>query len=198
MEIRAARDDDFDAIASITNYYIATSTIHFAFESVTRVELHEQWRETCARYPWIVADEGGAVIGYAKAGAWRTRAAYAWTAEVGLYVEHGRRGRGVGRALYSELLSALARGGFRSAIAGIALPNDPSLALHRALGFEPVGTVRDAGWKHGRWCDVAFWQRRLATDPAVGPAGGPDPGPPAPAAPAGGAPAGSINDRDAG
>ena len=169
MEIRAARDDDFDAIASITNYYIETSTIHFAYEPVTRASLHAAWHAGRERFPWVVAEDGGAVIGYAKAGTWRDRAAYAWTAEVGLYVHHDARRRGLGRTLYSELLAELARRGFRSAVAGITLPNDPSIALHRALGFEPVGTVRDAGWKHGRWCDVEFWQKRFATGPEAPP-----------------------------
>ena len=185
MKIRAARADDFDAIASITNYYIATSTIHFAYEPVTRVAFHELWIASRDRYPWLVAEDAGAanaapsdpaatdaaVIGYAKAGRWRDRAAYDWTAEVAVYVGHGRHRGGVGRALYSELLGDLARRGFRSAVAGITLPNDPSAALHRALGFEPVGTFRDAGWKHGRWCDVSFWQKRLATTPDAPPPG---------------------------
>lgn len=171
MEIRAARDEDFDAITAITNYYIETSTIHFAYEPVTRAWFHEQWRASRERYPWLVAEDAGAVAAYAKAGTWRARDAYAWTAEVGVYVRAGAHRRGLGRAIYAELLAALAGRGFRSAIAGITLPNDPSEALHRALGFEPVGTVRDAGWKHGRWCDVGFWQKRLQTDPA-GPPGG--------------------------
>ena len=173
MEIRAARDDDFDAIASITNYYIVTSTIHFAYEPVTRASFHGTWLAGRDRFPWLVAEDAGAVVGYAKAGTWRDRAAYAWTAEVGLYVHHGAHRRGLGRALYSELIAELARRGFRSAVAGITLPNDPSIALHRALGFEPVGTVRDAGWKHGRWCDVEFWQKRLATGPEEPPGEGP-------------------------
>ena len=165
MEIRAARDDDFDAITSITNHYIETSTIHFAYEPMTRASFLELWRGDRARFPWLVADDAGVVAGYAKAGTWRSRAAYDWTTEVGLYLRPAVRGRGTGRALYAELLAELARRGFRSAIAGITLPNEPSLALHRALGFELVGTVRDAGWKHGRWCDLAFWQKRLATGP---------------------------------
>ena len=186
MKIRAARDADFDAIASITNYYIVTSTIHFAYEPVTRASFHEQWIASRDRYPWLVAEDASAedaapaapgtadasgVIGYAKAGSWRDRAAYDWTTEVAVYVRQGAHRRGVGRALYSELLAALALRGFRSAVAGIVLPNEASIELHLALGFEPVGTFRDAGWKHGRWWDVGFWQKRLATAPDAPPPG---------------------------
>jgi len=81
----------------------------------------------------------------------------------------GARGKGLGRRVYVALLDQLARRGFRSAVAGITLPNDPSAALHVSLGFELVGTFRDAGWKMGAWRDVAFWQKRFATD-ATGPA----------------------------
>jgi len=163
VEIRPPRDDDFAAIADITNHYIETSTIHFAYQPVTAESLLEHWHAARGRFPWLVAEDGGAVVAYAKAGTWRDREAYDWTAEVGLYVHHEAHRRGIGRRLYAELLAELGRRGFRSAIGGIALPNDASEELHRALGFEPVGTVLDAGWKHGRWCDVAFWQKRLAT-----------------------------------
>lgn len=164
--IREARDEDFEVIASITNEYVTGTSIHFGYEPVSADELRASWRKGAGRYPWLVAEgDAGVVIGYAKAGTWRERAAYAWTCEVGLYVAPGHHRRGVGRGLYGSLLDDLARRGFRSAIAGITLPNDPSLALHEALGFEPVGTVQDAGWKHGGWRAVAFFQKRFATGP---------------------------------
>jgi phosphinothricin acetyltransferase len=162
MHVRAAREDDFAAIAAITNFYIATTAIHFAYEPVTVDELRAQWAKARAKFPWLVADRtppsGGAadrgaptgardVVGYAKAGTWRERAAYGWTTEVGLYVADRERGRGVGRALYAALLDELTRRGFRSAVAGIALPNDASRELHRGFGFTPVGVFEDAGWK---------------------------------------------------
>ena len=165
--IRAAIDDDFPAIAGITNYYITTSSIHFAYEPLAADYLHQRWTESRHRFPWLVADPSDAsgVVGYAKAGAWRDRAAYSWTAEIGLYIAPDARRRGLGRALYAELLQQLVDRGFRSAIAGIALPNDPSVALHQAFGFRSVGTVREAGWKQGAWHDVEFWQKQLSTDP---------------------------------
>jgi phosphinothricin acetyltransferase len=156
--IRSARDDDFPAIAAITNHYITTSTIHFAYEPLSV----EQFRALQKpRFPWFVFDDGEEVLGYAKAGTWRDRAAYDWTAEIGLYVKAGAHGRGIGRALYTALLAELALRGFRSAIAGVTLPNDASIALHAKFGFESVGIVRDAGFKHERWWDVEFFQKRF-------------------------------------
>jgi L-amino acid N-acyltransferase YncA len=174
MLSRPPHDDDFAALAAITNHYIATTTIHFGYEPVTADELCAQWRAYRDRYPWLVAVRDGAVVGYAKAGTWRERTAYRWTTEVGLYVADAERGHGIGRALYAALLDEVARRGFRSAIGGITLPNDASVGLHRALGFTRVGVFEDAGWKHGRWHAVEFWQKRLATDdagPADAPAG---------------------------
>ena len=165
MMVRPAAADDLAAIASITNHYIATSAIHFGYQPVAVEELRWHWMEDRERFPWRVAtDESGAVVGYAKAGTWRARAAYRWTAEVGVYVAPDRRRAGLGRALYTDLLDALATSGFRSAIAGITLPNPPSIALHLALGFDSVGTVRDAGFKLGEWHDVAFYQKRFVAD----------------------------------
>ena len=169
MVIRPVRDDDIAAITAITNHYITTTAIHFAYEPVPEAEIHAMWAGYRDRFPWLVIEDGGQVAGFAKAGTWRDRAAYAWTAESGVYIADAARGRGLGRKVYVALLDELARRGFRSAVAGITLPNDPSVALHLSLGFEPVGTVRDAGWKQGAWRDVGFWQKRFATD-AAGPA----------------------------
>lgn len=159
--LRPAEADDFEAIATITNAYIPTA-IHFGYQPVPAAELRALWQGS-RQHPWWVAVDDGAVVGYAKAGTWRSRDAYRWTAEVGLYVAIDRHRRGVGRALYTTLLADLALRGFRSAVGGITLPNPASVGLHVALGFEHVGTVRDAGWKLGAWHDVAFYQRRLAT-----------------------------------
>lgn len=160
MLIRPARDDDFAAIAAITNHYIATTAIHFGYDAVSDAELRDHWQHHRDRFPWLVADAGG-VIGYAKAGTWRERAAYGRTAETGLYIADRERGRGAGRALYAALLDDLTRRGFHTAVAGIALPNDASIALHQAFGFAPVGTFREVGWKHDAWRSVAFFQKLL-------------------------------------
>jgi phosphinothricin acetyltransferase len=160
--IRPVIDSDFDAIAAITNHYIVTTTAHFGYEALA-VEYYRKLWSPASRFPWFAVEEAGEVVGYAKSGTWRDRAAYDWTAEVGLYIRHDARGKGLGRALYTALLAELAARDFRSAIAGITLPNEPSIKLHRALGFTSVGVVRDAGFKHDMWCDVEFFQKLLTS-----------------------------------
>ena len=165
MEIRAAHDEDFDTIAAITNHYIANTAIHFASEPVTAGEMRAQWRGKS--FPWLVVVDDGRVAGYAKAGTWRDRAAYRSTVETGLYLDVDARGRRLGTQLYAELIDACRRGDYRTAVAGIALPNEPSVRLHERLGFEHVGVFREVGHKHDCWHDVGFWQLQLAGhDPA--------------------------------
>lgn len=161
--IRPARADDFAAIAAITNHYITTSAIHFGYEPVADTELRAMWERTRDRHPWLVTDDAGEVLGYAKSGVWRERAAYAWTCEVGLYIKDSARGRGLGRALYDALLAECQARGFRSAVAGITLPNAASVALHERCGFHRVGTFVDAGYKQRAWHAVEFWQKQLST-----------------------------------
>jgi L-amino acid N-acyltransferase YncA len=160
--IRAACSSDFEAITAITNAIIATSATHFGYRPLAAGELEAVWRAS-DRHPWLVLEDAGTVAGYAKAGTWRTRDAYAWTCETTIHLAEGARGRGLGRALYTALLDEVTARRFHSAIAGITLPNPASVALHLALGFESVGVVRDAGWKLESWHDVGFYQKMLAT-----------------------------------
>lgn len=115
-----------------------------------------------ANKPWIVAERDGAVAGYAYASTFRERAAYRFGVEVTAYVAESARRRGVGRALYRALCALLAVQGYRRAFAGITLPNDASVALHRAAGFTEAGIVHAAGFKFDRWHDVAFYERAIA------------------------------------
>lgn len=159
--IRHARPDDFAAVAAITNHYIERTAIHFGLQPTTAEDQREAWVAMRCRYPYLVACADGAVVGYAKAGPWRDRPAYAWTPECGVYVQHDRLGSGLGTALYARLLMILERQGFCSVMAGITLPNAASVRLHERFGFISTGVVRRAGWKFGQWWDVGFWQRDL-------------------------------------
>jgi L-amino acid N-acyltransferase YncA len=114
-----------------------------------------------ARTPWLVCVHRGDAVGYAYAIPHRDRAAYAWSVEVSAYVHTSAQRAGVGTALYNSLFAVLSFQGFRSAYAGITLPNVASVRLHESVGFKPVGVYHDVGYKFGRWHDVAWFERSL-------------------------------------
>jgi phosphinothricin acetyltransferase len=111
-------------------------------------------------HSWLVAVLDGQLAGYAYGSPHRSRAAYASSCDVAVYVEPAYARQGVGRALYAALVPVLA-GKYHAAFAGIALPNAASVGLHEAMGFTPVGIYREVGWKLGGWRDVGWWQRLL-------------------------------------
>jgi L-amino acid N-acyltransferase YncA len=159
MLVRAATPHDAAACAAIYAPYVTETAISFETEPPTAHEMAKRIEKSIA---WFVTEDDGRVTGYAYAGAFHPRAAYRWACEVSVYLELGRRRTGAGRALYDVLLPHLTERGYRSAIAGMTLPNPASEGLHRALGFEPVGTYRNIGYKFGAWHDVAWTQRVLA------------------------------------
>lgn len=156
MRIRLAAEPDVPVINAIGNHYIVHTHVHFALAPVRDEEMLADWRATRDAYPWYVADDRG-VIGFARASRWKGRCAYDWAAEVSVYLRPDATGRGVGRALYERLFATLRAQGYRTAIAGVALPNEASVRLHEAMGMTRVGVFDRVGWKFGRWIDVAYW-----------------------------------------
>jgi L-amino acid N-acyltransferase YncA len=167
--VREATARDAAACAAIYAPYVTDTVITFEYEPPTAPEMAARIAAAQRTHAWLVLEDGGRLVGYAYGGPHKERAAYRWSCEVSIYLELGRRRSGGGRALYEALLLRLAERGFRTAVAGMTLPNDASVGLHRALGFEPVGTYRRIGWKHGAWHDVAWVQR--AVGPEAAPAG---------------------------
>lgn len=161
MLIRDFCDTDVTPANALTNHYILHSAIHFGYEPDSDAQFGDMWRKGRETYPWLAADIDGHFVGYCKAGPWRSREAYCRTTETGIYVDTSTQRRGVGRALYHELFVRLAARDFHIAIAGISLPNAPSVRLHEAVGFVHIATFPEVGWKFNRWHDVGFWQRRV-------------------------------------
>jgi L-amino acid N-acyltransferase YncA len=124
-------------------------------------EMAARIEATMQDYPYLVAELDGQVAGYTYASQHRTRAAYRTSVDVTVYIAEGARRSGVGRALYGKLLPTLAKRGFHAAFAGIALPNEGSIALHESMGFTPLGIYHEVGRKFGNWHDVGWWQRLL-------------------------------------
>jgi phosphinothricin acetyltransferase len=169
---------DAAACAAIYAPSVEGSVTSFELRAPGPEEMAERMRSYQRTHPWLVAERGGEVVGYAYACEFNQRPAYRWSASVSVYVADGERGRGRGRALYEELFARLRRQGFRIACAGITLPNPASESLHTRLGFEPVGVYREIGWKDGEWLDVGWYQLELAPPPTGPP---PEPLPPEPA-----------------
>lgn len=158
--VRNATDDDLPSILEIENWAVRNLHAHFGEEDVT---LEELARSFDRGYPWLVADVDGVVAGFARASAWKAREAYKKTTEIGVYVLPEYQGKGLARSLYEELLPMLRSLGFHTVLAGIALPNDPSVRLHEAFGMKHVGTLPEVGFKFGQWHSVAYWA--LVLDP---------------------------------
>ena len=149
---------DGAACAAIYAPYVEGSFVSFEEEAPDAAEMARRIAAVTQTHPWLVAERGGAVAGFAYGSRHRDRAAYRWAADVAVYVDPRHVRGGVGRELYAELLGLLRGRGLRWAVAGIALPNEASVALHEAFGFEPVGVYREIGFKHGAWRDVGWWQ----------------------------------------
>ena len=166
--VRDATAADAEACRAIYAPYVRDTVISFETEPPEEAEMAARIARAAETHAWLVLEDEGTIVGYAYGGPFAPRPAYRWACEVSVYVDMGRQRTGAGRALYEALLARLAERGFHMAVAGMTLPNEASVALHRALGFEPVGTWRRIGFKHGAWHDVAWTQRQLADGPPGG------------------------------
>ena len=181
MDIRLA-DPDRDAAgcAAVYERFVLDSVASLEEIAPGADEFAGRIGRVLARYPWLVATEDDAVLGFAYASQHRERASYRWSADVSVYIDPVHHRRGVGRALYADLLPRLVAQNLCMACAGITLPNTASVAFHEAFGFQLVGVYRRIGWKFGAWRDVGWWQLDLAGGAAGDPP--PEPLPPAHAA----------------
>jgi phosphinothricin acetyltransferase len=162
VTIRPAVSDDVSDIAAIYNHEIANSTATFDLEPPTlayweaRLVGHHQ-----GDHLLVAVDDDEDVVGYAYSWSYRPRPAYNLTRETSIYLDPTVRGRGIGRRLYPALLDTMAASGVHTAVALVALPNAGSVGLHRTCGFEHVGSMREVGFKFGRWVDVDWYQKLL-------------------------------------
>jgi L-amino acid N-acyltransferase YncA len=161
--VRAAAASDTDAIAHIYADHVNHGTATFETEAPDSNEIGRCWADVTAKgLPWLVADDGGEVVGYAYAAPYRPRVAYRYTVEDSIYVRADRLGTGVGRLLMPALITATRACGMHEMIAVIGdSSNQASIHLHRRFGFEDAGLLKDVGFKFGRWLDTVFMQLSL-------------------------------------
>jgi len=165
--IRPARFDDSVAIADIYNWYIENTTITFEEERVSSGDMAQRIAVTDDTRPWFVLEEddaeakGTRLLGFACAVRWKDRSAYRFSRETSIYLLPDSSGAGHGRLLYEYLIEALRKTEVHTLIAGIALPNDASIALHEKLGFRKCGEFEEVGKKFGNYLNVGYWQLTL-------------------------------------
>ncbi len=170
--IRTATPADLPAIALVYNDAVRHSLATFDTEPRPPEHFADRVASTRPGDHVLVAEEAGGVVGFAYASTYRPRAAYDGTRETSVYLAAGATGRGLGRALYDELLARVDADGIHTCLAVIAAPNPASEALHAALGFQQVGVLREVGRKFEHWVDTALWQRMGPTGPWTRPGPG--------------------------
>jgi phosphinothricin acetyltransferase len=157
--LRAAEAADAAALAAIYNLYITDTVVTFEIEPITEAEMLRRLSSITETMPWLVAeDSSGAILGYAYATQWKTRAAYDFAREVTVYLKPDCANLGLGTRLYEALIRVLQETPIHVLIAGIAQPNAASVALHEKLGFKKVGEFEEIGFKFGRRINIGYWQ----------------------------------------
>jgi len=173
LAVRPVRETDIPAIAAIYAHAVLHGVASFELEPPDQAEMTRRMRAiTDGRFPYLVAEKAGKVLGYAYAGPYRSRPAYRNSIENSVYVSPDAHRLGVGKALLAELIDICTRLGFRQMIAVIGdSGNAGSIGLHRVLGFTFCGVIHSVGYKHGRWLDSVIMQRALGSGDAMPPDG---------------------------
>ncbi|ACM30389.1 N-acetyltransferase [Agrobacterium rhizogenes] len=170
--IRDASDGDMEAIRDIYTHHVLHGLATFEEVPPSADELRSRRASVLGvGLPYLVAELNGEIVGYSYATAYRPRPAYRFSIEDSVYVADGLGGRGVGSALLQELIARCEKGPWRQMLAVIGNSgNAGSLALHRRMGFQPIGTFKSAGFKLGRWVDTVLMQRALGEGDQTTPA----------------------------
>lgn len=161
--VRRAAEGDLQGLTEIYNHYVRTTPITFDLEPFT-VEQRAAWFgkfSDAGRHQLFVAERDGVVVGYAGTTGFREKRAYDTTVETTIYLAPAAQGQGLGTRLYTTLFEALRGEDIRSAVAGITIPNDASVAIHARFGFTLAGVMHDVGRKFDRYWDVAWYEKRL-------------------------------------
>lgn len=159
--IRPGAEGDLPSVKAIYDIHVRDGIATFDLEPPPLDYWHRRLTSTDPGDRLLVVEDADEVLGYAYSASYRPRPAYRSTRETSIYLAPSAQGRGLGRALYDELLGLLRADGMHLALAVVALPNPASQALHRACGFRSAGVLHEVGHKLGRWIDTEWWELRL-------------------------------------
>jgi|SRR5450830_1279590 len=156
--IRHVTAADAAAICEIYNHYVLTTAISFEVDALSVAEMAQRIADISAQFPWLIYEEQGRILGYVYASQWKPRKAYQYSVESSVYLAAGSGGKGIGTQLYNALFALLKERSIHVVMAGIAMPNAGSVALHEKSGFVKVGHFEQVGQKFEQWIDVGYWQ----------------------------------------
>ncbi|MCL2884459.1 MAG: N-acetyltransferase family protein [Oscillospiraceae bacterium] len=159
--IRLAAPADAAGILAVYAPYITGTCITFETEVPSAKAFAERTAAILREYPYYICRIDNKIVGFAYASQHRERAAYRYSADVSVYVEPAHQRQGIGKALYTVLLEAMTEQGIYTAYAGITLPNEKSIGLHKSFGFHDVGVYSHVGYKSGKWLDVLWMEKAL-------------------------------------
>ena len=161
MKIRPAKLKDAEAILAIYAPYVEETTITFETQVPSLEAFQVRMAAIMEKFPYLVAEADGQILGYAYAHTYYARDAYDWTLELSIYVDRNRRQAGIGQALYDVLEEKLSKQNVVNLLACISLPNEASICFHKKQGFEQIGHFKKVGFKFGQWRDIVWMQKRL-------------------------------------
>lgn len=172
MQIRSATPKDAAGLLEIYAYYVEHTAITFEYDVPSLEEFRDRIENTLAKYPYLVLEEEGKIVGYAYAGVFKNRAAYCYSCETSIYIDREKRRQGYGRILYEALEEKLKAIGIKNLYACIGVPvsDDPYLTkdsefFHRRLGYTKVGSFHKCGYKFGRWYDMIWMEKFIGDHP---------------------------------
>lgn len=162
LVIRDAKPSDLPSMTDIYRHSVESGTATYELSSPDLAEMTRRYNEnTSQRYPYLVAEDDGQILGYAYAGTLRARPAYRWSVEDSIYLDPNAQGKGVGSKLLNALVIKATELGFRQMIAVIGGASPQSISVHRKVGFEDAGVMKATGYKHGKWLDTTIMQLAL-------------------------------------
>lgn len=162
INIRAVNDKDYKGILDIYSYYVENTAVSFEFVTPSDEEFKERVKRISDKYPYIVAEDNGVIVGYAYASdPYNERAACSWDSDVSVYIRSDYHGKGLGRKLYALLEEMLKELGYVNVYALITGENKSSCLFHESVGYKEVGCLPHTGYKMGRWHSIYFYAKLI-------------------------------------
>lgn len=165
IKIRMAVEEDAEALLAIYTPYVEKTAITFEYNVPSIEEFASRIKRTLEKYPYLVAEKEGCILGYAYASNFKERAAYAWSVETSIYIKEDARGAGIGKVLYEHLEAYLKKQKIINCNACIAYPNPSSIAFHEKMGYQEVAHFNQCGYKMGQWWDMVWMEKMLGPHP---------------------------------